>query len=212
MKKWVVLAGLALAIAAGVNFRWNRVKEVIDGDTFTLGNGQRVRLLGIDAPEMEWCGGPEAKTMLEELVLGRMVRLGEVRGDRYGRVLGLAYVGNTFINEKMLRAGAARWDGNLNSEEKLLRAASDFAREKKIGIFSDKCRPEVNREKPECLIKGNIDKTTGRKMYHFPGCIEFQTTIVEKDLGEEWFCTEKDAAAAGYVKSEHCPDNMDSGI
>ncbi len=35
------------------------VTEVHDGDTFTLGNGDRIRLLGIDAPELGNCGATE---------------------------------------------------------------------------------------------------------------------------------------------------------
>lgn len=46
----------------------NRVVEVVDGDTFQLRSGKRVRLLGVDAPEYNRCGGSEAKSLLKSLV------------------------------------------------------------------------------------------------------------------------------------------------
>ena len=33
------------------------VTEVVDGDTFQLTSGKRVRLMGVNAPEYERCGG-----------------------------------------------------------------------------------------------------------------------------------------------------------
>jgi hypothetical protein len=46
--------------------------EVHDGDTFTLGDGQRVRLLGINAPELGNCGATESATLLKSLVLNKL--------------------------------------------------------------------------------------------------------------------------------------------
>ena len=43
----------------------NKVIEVIDGDSLTLASKQRVRLANLDAPELEFCGGIEAKNKLE---------------------------------------------------------------------------------------------------------------------------------------------------
>lgn len=44
------------------------VKEVLDGDTFTLKNGDRIRLLGIDTPEKGRCGAIEATQELSSLI------------------------------------------------------------------------------------------------------------------------------------------------
>lgn len=38
-------------------FKKNTVAEVVDGDTFQLVSGKRVRLIGVDAPEYDRCGG-----------------------------------------------------------------------------------------------------------------------------------------------------------
>jgi hypothetical protein len=63
-----------------------------------------------------------------------------------------------------------------------------------------------NTQHPTCIIKGNIDKNkyTDNKKYYLPGCAQYDFTIVEKDIGEDWFCTEKEAIQAGFVKAETC--------
>ena len=54
-----------------------------------LGNGQTVRLVGIDTPEVGECGYERAAANLERLVLGKKVRLtvSDEDKDRYGRLL-----------------------------------------------------------------------------------------------------------------------------
>lgn len=180
------------------------VIEVIDGDTFVTNNGQRVRLLSVDAAEMGRCMSKEAKVYLEKTIEGKQVVLDDVRADKYGRLLALVYLKDDLVNEEMLVNGLARFDGTKSQERDVLKEAYDKARQDKIGLF-DKCYQE-DPEDEKCSIKGNIDKTTGRKMYHFPGCREYVTTVVELDLGEHWFCSEKEAVEAGYVKSKNCPN------
>ncbi len=68
---------------------------VIDGDTLELVDGRRVRLLGIDTPEIGRRGKPSepfaqaARTRLEQLTLDSRLRMhvGEQVQDRYGRTL-----------------------------------------------------------------------------------------------------------------------------
>ncbi len=76
-----------------------QVIKVVDGDTIDVwlrsGREQRVRLLGIDTPEVYFgteCGGPEASRSLKQLLpVGTGVRLvsdpTQDRVDRYGRIL-----------------------------------------------------------------------------------------------------------------------------
>lgn len=65
------------------------VTRIVDGDTLELGNGETVRLVGIDTPEVGVCGFEEAGARLAELVLGRRVTLAESDEERdgYGRLL-----------------------------------------------------------------------------------------------------------------------------
>lgn len=65
------------------------VVRVVDGDTVELGNGETVRLVGIDAPESGECGYDRATEKLVRLVERRRVTLGESDEDRdkYDRLL-----------------------------------------------------------------------------------------------------------------------------
>lgn len=100
---------------------YERVVHVADGDTVTLENGEKVRYIGIDAPELHetpaksTCFGQEAKKLNEDLVLGRDVRLEADRTnrDRYGRLLRYVYVkdgngGEQLVNEILVQEGAAK--------------------------------------------------------------------------------------------------------
>lgn len=98
-----------------------RVVRIIDGDALVLDTGLSVRLVGIEAPVPERRdrdGQPfadDAKRMLEDMVLGRQVRLvyPGITRDRYDRAL--AYVRTDdalgeelWLNEEMIRLGGAR--------------------------------------------------------------------------------------------------------
>jgi endonuclease YncB( thermonuclease family) len=65
------------------------VVDVVDGDTVRLGNGETVRLVGIDTPEVGECGYERAKDALTRLALHRRAGLGpsDEDRDRYGRLL-----------------------------------------------------------------------------------------------------------------------------
>jgi micrococcal nuclease len=93
-----------------------QVARVIDGDTLVLQGGVRVRVLGIDAPEMEKEGRPadflahKAKAALRDLTLGQTVRLeyDRQRYDHYGRLLAYLFLpDNTFVNAELVRQGLA---------------------------------------------------------------------------------------------------------
>ena len=88
------------------------VTRVIDGDTVDVGTGQRVRYIGIDAPEvhpvMEACG-IEARETNRMLVEGKKVRLERDVSDKdkYGRLLRYVYVDDVLINAELVRLGLA---------------------------------------------------------------------------------------------------------
>ena len=95
------------------------VVHVDDGDTIDVrvdGRAERVRYIGIDAPEIAHDGvggarGGEAATRLNRALLGgRHVRLelDRERRDRYGRLLAYVWVGDAMINVEMVRRGYAR--------------------------------------------------------------------------------------------------------
>ncbi|MCP5144333.1 MAG: thermonuclease family protein [Gammaproteobacteria bacterium] len=48
-----------------------------------------------------------------------------------------------------------------------------------------------------CTIKGNINRA-GEKIFHLPGSTAYARTRINTAAGERWFCSEKEAAAAGW--------------
>ena len=62
------------------------VERVVDGDTLVVGE-ERVRLHGIDAPELDQPQGPAARRALIELAAGQPVDCERLDTDRYGRAV-----------------------------------------------------------------------------------------------------------------------------
>jgi endonuclease YncB( thermonuclease family) len=85
------------------------VTHVVDGDTVDLGNGETVRLVGIDTPEMGECGYERATEALTNLVGGRLVTLGESDEDRdqYDRLLRYVDRGAVDAGLTMIESGLA---------------------------------------------------------------------------------------------------------
>jgi micrococcal nuclease len=124
-----------------------RVKRVIDGDTLVIANGDRVRLLGIDTPELGRGGHPAepwaeaARDFLKTAVEGRDISLGFDREptDKYGRRLAYVYRNGTLINEEIIRAGFSRAVTRFPYHESMkvrFRNAEREARTHKRGLWS----------------------------------------------------------------------------
>ena len=93
------------------------VTDVIDGDTIEVLRADRVhrvRLLGIDTPEIKGseCFAYESKTKLNELIGNRLVRLEadmtQADKDRYERLLRYVYLEGRDINLELIKEGYAR--------------------------------------------------------------------------------------------------------
>jgi len=50
---------------------------------------------------------------------------------------------------------------------------------------------------PQCMIKGNVNDH-GDRIYHVPGDTWYARTKVDTSKGERWFCSEREAQAAGW--------------
>jgi len=117
----------------------SKVTRVVDGDTIEIADGNRVRFICIDTPEVNEEGYQEAKDYLTTLILGKEVRLEKdvSETDRYGRLLRYVYLGDTFVNGELVRNGYAETyhyapDTELCDELELLEIQ---AKEQKIGIW-----------------------------------------------------------------------------
>lgn len=87
-----------------------QVVSVVDGDTFDISTGERVRLIGIDTPERGELFYKEAKDALIVMTKDKTVRLEKdvSEKDRYGRLLRHVYIDDEWINKKMIEEGYAR--------------------------------------------------------------------------------------------------------
>lgn len=85
------------------------VIRIIDGDTLEIESGEKVRLLGIDAPEKGERYSSEAGIFLEKMVLNKTVVLefGSEKYDRYGRILAYLYVDRKNVNIELVKNGLA---------------------------------------------------------------------------------------------------------
>src|SRR6266540_4652618 len=109
----IIVTTLAATQGAGAS-RHAVVASAYDGDTVTLGDGQRVRLLQIDSPEL---GSGECYSRAGRTALVRLVPLGSSvtleadsaldRVDRYGRLLRYLWRGSKNVNLELVREGAA---------------------------------------------------------------------------------------------------------
>lgn len=149
----LLLAALAPQAAIGGTLsivpspRWVHVAYVDDGDTFRTDGGTRVRLLGINAPEVAHRDSPgqpygrRARRRLRALIGGRTVRLetDRVHRDVYGRLLAHVYRRDgTWIEAVLVREGLAHayiFPPNFRHAEALLRQEQQ-ARRRKLGIWT----------------------------------------------------------------------------
>lgn len=74
-------------------------------------------------------------------------------------------------------------------------------REKEMQDFEAEQQME-HQEQNYCNIKGNINFSTGEKIYHLPEQKYYDSTQINEAAGGRWFCTEEEAVAAGWRKSK----------
>ncbi|MBU2051892.1 hypothetical protein KKH13_01645, partial [Patescibacteria group bacterium] len=54
------------------------------------------------------------------------------------------------------------------------------------------------------LLGNGLDEDTLKKSYHLKSCRDYDRVVIDRDRGEEFFCTEKEAQAAGFAKAYGC--------
>jgi len=103
-----------------------KVLDVYDADTITLqidlgfciSVKEKVRLIGIDTPELrtrnerEKALGYEARDYVRDLILGKEVTITTEKKGKYGRYLANVFYDDININNELIRLGYARaYDG-----------------------------------------------------------------------------------------------------
>lgn len=120
------------------------VSRVVDGDTLDVeidGQVERIRLIGIDTPEIGDCYGVQAAAhVIELLPAGIPITLERdtSQRDRYGRLLRYVYLEGEMINEQLVTSGFARaatYPPDVRYQPRFV-AGQQEARSNKAGLWS----------------------------------------------------------------------------
>lgn len=180
----------------------HKVLRVIDGDTFETTDHKTIRLLGVAAPEIDSCGGTQAKKELEKLITNKTITYAAPTVDVYSRLIADVYLPDkSSVNVAMIKTGWAAYDSSESTHKELGKKAGEENRLNKIGIYSEVCTKSTNGK---CSIKGKYDDGRGTRLYSFEGCIGYDNLVVNLARGDKWFCTEEEAQKAGFALSGNC--------
>jgi len=125
-----------------------RVISVHDGDTITVERSQlsyKLRLYGIDCPELSQDFGEQARDFAANMILGRDVIVYVRNVDMYGRHVAIVYADGISLNEKLLEFGFAWKYISFCKVKKICSKYSQLesaAKDTKIGLwYSDNAIP-----------------------------------------------------------------------
>jgi micrococcal nuclease len=125
------------ASAFGEEF-FARVIMVLDGDTVLIrrANGLvKIRLAGIDAPEMAQAFGATSKRSLSDMVLGKQVKIDSQAMDQYGRMVAHLSINGLDVNAEQIRQGMA-WEYSSYHSNKALIALQEATRMASRGLWA----------------------------------------------------------------------------
>ncbi len=151
---WLAIATVFFVACDNSGATTCTVSRVVDGDSFECSSGTRVRMIGIDAPELSQRphGNRARSALLSIMPIGRTVRLESDREpyDRHGRALAYVWVGDTLVNIEIVAQGfamAGRFPPNTSRQEGINKAMDD-AKQNRLGLWSSggfECRPSARR-------------------------------------------------------------------
>ncbi len=120
------------------------VVAVTDGDTIeVMHNGQveKIRLYGIDCPEMDQAFGVRAKEFTSRMCAGKEVAVRVLDTDRYGRSVGDVTLPNgESLNRALVRFGLAWWYEKYAPDDFALKRLQVDAMVAKAGLWADSAR------------------------------------------------------------------------
>lgn len=199
--------------------------SAIDGDSLNM----HIRLFGIDTPEAaqickddqgrDYPCGRVASDALAKLVQHKIVSCEVKTRDRYGRPVAICYADKIDIGGALVDAGVAvafrKYSDKYVADEERARAAKrglwagtfempwDYRERRRKQSKASRMLPPGCPAEPaplptECAIKGNVSRS-GR-IYHMPGSRDYDKVVINRDKGERYFCSEKEARACGWRK------------
>lgn len=157
-----------------------KVINVYDGDTVTLSDGARVRLVQIDAPEVQSqeCYSSKSREVLASLLRDKKVtfvsdpKLDQV--DKYGRKLGYLFAGKANINLRMVELGAAApyfYRGAKGKYANAFMRATKRAQANSLGLWKDCPGTKLNVYSAITTVGEKITTATGTCDSKYLGCV-----------------------------------------
>ena len=185
-----------------------KVVSVADGDTITVlqdSKQYKIRLYGVDSPEKKQDFGQKAKQFASDMVFKQYVKVVAYDIDRYGRTVGMVYMGQKCLNEELIRNGFA-WVYKKYCSESFCKQWSQLeqeARGNKLGlwIYDNPIPPWDFRSGKS--IKSNISGlyhgNVSSHVFHSPNCKHFNCKSCTKVFQDK-----KLAINAGYKPCGIC--------
>jgi micrococcal nuclease len=134
----IALLAVLLVSSCGNSFSGKCV-SVSDGDTIHVlrsGKAIRIRLYGVDCPEMGQDFGKKARQFTSAMVFGKVVDVKPVDTDQYGRTVAWVSADGKSLNRELVAAGLAWWYRHYAPGDKDLADLEHAARKQKIGLWS----------------------------------------------------------------------------
>ena len=173
------------------------VAKVVDGDTVHLTDGRKVRLIGVNTPELYSKPKAEEGALVAKRALQSWVKksetlqlyFGREPKDRYGRVLGYLYDGSQTLSQRLIQEGLG-WAISVPPNDRL--ADCLFLSEKRPrslgkGVWSTSITTasEINQGGFN-LVSGRITKIDVTKKYLYLELDDRLAVRVPKEWGKSF--------------------------
>jgi micrococcal nuclease len=182
-----------------------RCISVRDGDTIEVlrdNRAIRVRLEGVDCPELGQGFSQKAKQFTSGLVFGKTVKIRPIGNDEYGRLIARVVVDGKDVSEELLKAGLA-WHFKKYNHDQDLAELERKASKDRIGLWSlsnpiapwdhrhrASVAPSVPAESGAARVyHGNVSS----HVFHAPHCAQYNCKNCTTELPSR-----EAAVAAGF--------------
>lgn len=167
MNAWrtlIATLGMTLALQAGAAQTWTgTATRISDGDTLWVrpaagGKPVKVRIDGIDAPEICQAGGRASRDALARRVRGHQLKLFARGQDDYGRTIASLHVAGDDVAGWMVSQGLA-WSYGFGGDHGSYARQQAQARAAGRGLFADRMALEprlFRRRHGPCLPAGGL--------------------------------------------------------
>jgi len=195
------------------------VGRIVDGDTIVLASGDRVRLLGIDAPEKGNYYYNPASERLGELIEGKTVVLESdvTSSDNFGRLLRYVFVDGEFVNLKMVEEGYAFAYVVAPNEKYMneLVEAEERAREKQLVIWESSVNSNCIEAKINYNAKGDDTENLNGEYIVFKNKCDYEIDMTDwlaKDEQANNYTFPTFALLSGYTVTLYSGSGTDTGL